>query len=81
MCLLSGVIIILLFKGNPPYLDLPSTGWDSYNNTGRGYVQGRYRGKDLMYLESEYRFGITRNGLFGGVVFANAETVSNYPSE
>ena len=29
-----------------------------------------------MYLESEYRFRISRNGLIGGVVFANAETFS-----
>lgn len=33
-----------------------------------------------MYLETEYRFGITRNGLFGGVVFANAQTVTDWPS-
>lgn len=67
-------------SGNPPYLDLPSTGWDAYNNTGRGYIQGRFRGKNMLYLESEYRFGISQNGLFGGVVFANAESFSNYPS-
>jgi outer membrane protein assembly factor BamA len=66
--------------GKPPYLDLPSTGWDQYNNTGRGYIQGRFRGKNMLYLESEYRFGITNNGLLGGVVFANAESFSNYPS-
>ena len=65
--------------GNPPYLDLPSTGWDAQANSGRGYIQGRFRGKDMLYLESEYRFGITQNGLFGGVVFANAETFSGWP--
>lgn len=62
--------------GNPPYLDMPATGWDAYNNTGRGYLQGRFRGKNMMYLETEYRFRITRNGLIGGVIFANAQTVS-----
>ncbi|TAN00752.1 MAG: hypothetical protein EPN39_03700 [Chitinophagaceae bacterium] len=66
----------LTVGGKTPYLLLPSTGWDPYNNTGRGYVQGRFRGKDMVYLESEYRFGITRNGLLGGVVFANAESFS-----
>lgn len=66
----------LTVGGKPPYLLLPSTGWDPYNNTGRGYVQGRFRGKDMVYLESEYRFGITRNGLLGGVIFANAESFS-----
>jgi outer membrane protein assembly factor BamA len=64
------------FGGKPPYLDLPSTGWDTYNNTGRGYIQGRFRGNSMVYLESEFRFDITRNGLFGGVLFANAESVS-----
>jgi hypothetical protein len=62
--------------GNPPYLLLPSTGWDAYSNTARGYIQGRFRSKDMLYLESEYRFGITPNGLLGGVVFANAQSFS-----
>lgn len=62
--------------GNPPYLLLPSTGWDAYSNTARGYIQGRFRSKNMLYLESEYRFGITSNGLLGGVVFANAQSFS-----
>lgn len=66
----------LTLNGNPPFLDLPATGWDTYNNTGRGYIQGRFRGKDLLYLETEFRFGITANRLLGGVVFVNAQTVS-----
>src|SRR6201999_2274146 len=61
-------------NGNPPYLLLPSTGWDAYSNTARGYIQGRFRSKNMLYLESEYRFGITPNGLIGGVVFANAQS-------
>ena len=69
------------FGGNPPYFDLPSTGWDSYSNTGRGYIQSRLRGPGMIYLESEYRFGITNNGLFGGVLFANAESVSELNSK
>jgi hypothetical protein len=67
--------------GNPPYLLLPSTGWDDTYNTGRGYIQGRFRGKNMIYLEAEYRFGITRNGLFGGVVFANAQSFSKTLSQ
>ena len=63
-----------LGNGHPPYLLLPSTGWDPYSNTGRGYIQGRYRSLNMLYLESEYRFGITGNGLLGGVVFANAQS-------
>jgi hypothetical protein len=62
--------------GQPPYLMLPSTGWDDFFNTGRGYIQSRFRGRDMFYLESEYRFGITNNGLLGGVIFANAESFS-----
>lgn len=70
----------LTLAGDPPYLDLPSTGWDPYNNLGRGYIQGRYRGKDMFYLETEYRFKISQNGLIGGVAFINAQTVSEWPS-
>jgi hypothetical protein len=62
-------------NGTPPYLDTPSVGWDYYSNTGRGYVPGRYTGKNFMYLESEYRFVISRNGVLGGVVFGNAESI------
>ncbi|HTI90571.1 MAG TPA: hypothetical protein VL727_08280 [Puia sp.] len=62
--------------GKPPYLLLPSTGWDAYSNTARGYIQGRFRSKNMLYLESEYRFGLTTNGLLGGVVFANAQSFS-----
>ena len=64
----------LTLSGTPPYQILPSTGWDTYGNTGRGYIQSRFRGTNLLYLESEYRFPLTRNGLLGGVVFANAES-------
>ena len=68
--------------GNPPYLDLPSNGWDDYSNTGRGYLQGRYTGNNFIYLESEYRFSLSRNGLFGAVVFGNAETyLTKIPSQ
>jgi hypothetical protein len=70
----------LTINGKPPYLCLPSTGWDAYNNTGRGYIQGRFRGKNMLYLETEYRFSISANGLLGGVAFANAQSFSEYPS-
>ena len=66
----------LTLSGNPPYLLLPSTGWDAYWNTGRGYTQGRFRGKNMLYLETEYRFQITPNGFLGGVLFANGESFS-----
>lgn len=70
----------IITDGKPPFLDLPSTAWDNFNNTGRGFIQGRYRGNIMLYLESEYRFGITKDGLLGAVLFANAETFSGAPS-
>jgi len=70
----------LTLSGTPPYFDLPSTGWDTYNNTAREYVEGRFRGKNLIYGEAEYRFRLTKNGLLGGVVFSNASSVTEWPS-
>jgi hypothetical protein len=67
-------------SGKPPYLDLPSTSWDPTNNTGRGYIQGRFRSPQMLYVESEYRFALTQNGLLGGVVFGNAQSFSDWPS-
>jgi hypothetical protein len=67
----------LTLGGNPPYLLLPSTAWDEYSNTGRGYIQGRFRSPNMLDQEVEYRFVVSRNGLFGGVVFANAESFSD----
>jgi outer membrane protein assembly factor BamA len=63
-------------KGTAPYLLLPSNGWDTYTNTARGYVQGRFRSINMLYSEIEYRYKITANGLLGGVVFVNAATYS-----
>ena len=34
----------------------------------------------MLYAETEYRFGITPDGLFGGVIFANAESFSEKTS-
>ncbi|GEO12001.1 hypothetical protein SAE01_44970 [Segetibacter aerophilus] len=68
-----------VIDGKPPYLDLPSTGWDNYNATGRGFIQGRFRGAKMIYFETEYRFKITSNGLFGGVVYANEQAFSTVP--
>lgn len=67
-------------SGPAPYFDLPADQWDTYSNTGRGYIQGFYRGTNLVYLEAEYRFGLTSNGLLGGVVFSNAGSATQWPS-
>jgi hypothetical protein len=69
----------LILSGKPGYLELPSTAWDALCVTGRGYIQGRFRGADMVYGESEYRYMITDNGLLGGVFFVNAESFSAAP--
>jgi len=66
----------LTFSGKPPYLMLPSTGWDKTFNTGRGYIQGRFRSNNMLDAEAEYRIQLSRNGLFGMVVFTNFESFS-----
>jgi hypothetical protein len=62
--------------GEVPYLNLPGTRLGDADWTGRGYIKGRYRGQHMLYGEAEYRFDLTRNGLWGGVVFANAQSFS-----
>jgi hypothetical protein len=62
--------------GEVPYLNLPGTRLGDADWTGRGYIRGRYRGQHMLYGEAEYRFDITRNGLWGGVVFVNGESFS-----
>lgn len=66
----------LTTHGELPYLDLPAHGYDMRNRIGKGYVQGRFRGRDWVALEAEYRFPITRNGLLGAVLFGNATSTS-----
>lgn len=65
-----------LLNGDLPYLELPGTGSDQTNRLGRGYTIGRFKGQSFMYSELEYRFPLTKNKLFSGVVFANAQTAS-----
>jgi hypothetical protein len=69
----------LILGGKPGYLDLPSTQWDSFSATGRGYIQGRFRGAQMVYTEAEYRYRILNNGLLGGVLFLNAQSFSAAP--
>jgi hypothetical protein len=65
-------------KGMVPYLGLPAIGWDMYNRTGRGYIQGSIRGVNFIYGETEYRFPISRKtGILAGVLFVNATTASS----
>ena len=64
--------------GTAPYLSLPGTNYDMKNRSARAYVQGRFRGEDLVYVEVEYRFPISKcTGVLGGVLFVNGTTTSN----
>jgi hypothetical protein len=67
----------LVTGGEAPYFDLPATSMDTYGRSGRGYVQGRFRGQRLAYGELEYRWMMKQNGLLGLVAFLNTETLSN----
>ena len=64
-------------NSHAPYLDLPSIGWDPYQQrSGRGFPQNRYRGDGLLYFETEYRRDITADGLLGFVLFTNINSVT-----
>ena len=64
--------------GEAPYLNLPSNGWDTYGRGARGYLQGRIRGVNQMYFETEYRRRLSADGLWGAVLFVNG-TVTTDP--
>ena len=68
-------------SGHLPYMDLPALGWDQFGRSGRAYTQGRFRGENIIYTETEYRFhllGTKKNPDFmGAVAFVNATTASN----
>jgi len=66
-----------ILSGTIPYLELPATGSDMYNRSGRAYTIGRFRGPSYAYFESEWRFPITRNKLLSGVAFFNLQTASD----
>lgn len=60
--------------GNVPYLDLPTTAGDVSEKIGRGYPRWRFRGKQMLYTEAEYRFDLSANGFWGGVLFSNLQS-------
>lgn len=64
--------------GDFPYLILPATAYDQRGRSARGYTQGRFRGNNFVYGETEYRFPISScGGILSGVVFLNATTTNN----
>jgi hypothetical protein len=60
--------------GEVPYLELPSIGSDPDARSGRGYIEGRHRGKALLYGEAEFRYTIWE--WLGAVLAFNAHSVS-----
>lgn len=64
-------------RGKVPYLNLPAIGWDQRSRSGEGYTQGLFRGTNLVYLATEFRFPITCNQMLSGTVFTNFITTSN----
>jgi outer membrane protein assembly factor BamA len=65
-------------EGKYPYLTLPATAYDQRSRSARGYTQGRFRGNNMVYGETEYRFPLSPcGGVLGGVVFVNATTANN----
>jgi hypothetical protein len=65
-------------SGTSPYLALPAIGWDMFARSGRPFTQGRIRGEDLVYAETEWRFPLQREkDKWGGVLFLNTSTASS----
>jgi hypothetical protein len=63
--------------GRVPYFNLPGTQLEFAGRSGRGYPLARFRGRHMLYAEGEYRFDLSRNGLFGGVGFLNFQSVTD----
>ncbi len=67
--------------GEVPYLDQPATFTDRESRIARGYSYSRFRGKGMLFGEAEYRFSISKNQFWGGVVFANAQSLREPSSD
>jgi hypothetical protein len=71
-----------ILSGETPYFDLPSTRSEPGTaSSSRGVQKNRYRSNAMLFFESEYRFNISKNGFFGGVVFANTTSASEYDTQ
>lgn len=73
--LLATRFLVWETTGDVPYLDLPATFQDVEGRVGRGYYYTRFRGAGMLYSEAEYRFTISSNQLWGGVIFANVQSL------
>lgn len=70
----------ITLNGKAPYFDLPNAQGDVQNTTSRPYIEGRFRGNNMVYFESEYRFILTRNELLGAAIFVNSQSFSELTS-
>ncbi len=71
-----------ILSGETPYLDLPAVRWEpTTGQSSRGIQQNRYRSNAMLDFETEYRFGISENGFWGGVVFGSLTSASEYESQ
>lgn len=59
-----------------PYFDQATALGDMKNSISRPYIEGRFRGKKLVYFETEYRFKVTKNELIGAAFFGNIQSFS-----
>lgn len=63
--------------GKVPYWDMPSTMWDPMDNSGRPFIQGRFRAPQLVCGEAELRFNFTKNHMLGGAIWSNFQAMAN----
>ncbi|UXX79139.1 outer membrane protein assembly factor [Reichenbachiella carrageenanivorans] len=67
-------------SGDLPYLLLPAIGYDQFAKSGRPYAQGRFRGQNMVYAETEFRrhvWGTDKNpDLIGMIAYFNITTAS-----
>jgi len=65
-----------VFDSPAPYLDLPSIGWDPYQQrSARGFPQNRFRGSSVLYGETEYRSPFIANDHLGFALFMNLNSI------
>ena len=64
-------------RGKIPYWDMPSTMWDPMDNSGRPFIQGRFRSRQMVNGETELRFNLLKNKMLGGAIWGNVVSMSD----
>lgn len=76
---LAGNVFIQYNPGNPPFRQMGILGGE---NTGRGYYQGRYRDRDHLVIQGEYRLKVWKRmgmAFFGGLATVFRDTPAGAP--